>query len=87
LLKQHRCPACGAAQTLNCHSILCGNDPDSSQGGQVQRGQRVWCCPRGKRGGCGRTFSIFLIDVLPRHTVMSLDLLFEGKRDENWQGT
>jgi hypothetical protein len=29
----------------------------------------VWCCNRGQRGGCGRSFSIFLADVLPRHTV------------------
>lgn len=68
-LKQLRCRECGAAETLNCHSKLFGNDPDSNQGGEVQRGQRVWCCNRGKRGGCGRTFSIFLADVLPRHTV------------------
>ena len=29
----------------------------------------MWCCNRGQRGGCGRSFSIFLADVLPRHTV------------------
>lgn len=69
LLKQLHCPFCGAAETLNRHSKLYGNDPDSTQGGQVQRGQRVWCCSRGQRGGCGRTFSIFLANVLPRHTV------------------
>jgi hypothetical protein len=32
------------------------------------RGQRVFCSNRGQRGGCGRTFSIFLAEVLPRHT-------------------
>lgn len=32
------------------------------------RGQRVFCSNRGQRRGCGRTFSIFLADVLPRHT-------------------
>lgn len=68
-LKQLCCPKCGFAETLNCHSKLYGNDPDSAQGGRTLRGQRVWCCPRGQRGGCGRTFSIFLADVLPRHTV------------------
>ena len=69
-LKQLCCPECGAAETLNCHSKLYGNDP-SSTGGQdrVQRGQRVWCSNRGQRGGCGRSFAIFLADVLPRHTV------------------
>ena len=34
----------------------------------------MWCCPRGQRGGCGRTFSIFLADVLPRHTVRAPSL-------------
>lgn len=33
------------------------------------RGQRVFCSQRGQRGGCGRTFSVFLAKVLPRHTV------------------
>src|SRR6267154_199592 len=70
LLKQFGCPFCGAAETLNCHSKLCGNDPDSTQlPAGLQRGQRVWCSNRGRRGGCGRSFSIFLAEVLPRHTV------------------
>ena len=69
VLKQLCCPECGAAETLNCHSRLYGNDPDSTNGARIQRGQRVWCCPRGQRGGCGHSFSIFLADVLPRHTV------------------
>jgi hypothetical protein len=68
-LKQLRCPKCGAAETLNCHSKLYGNDPQSRAGGQIQRGQRVWCSDRGQRGGCGGSFSIFLAEVLPRHTV------------------
>jgi hypothetical protein len=68
-LKQLCCPSCGATETLNCHSKLYGNDPQSTQGGRIQRGQRVWCCDRGQRGGCGRTFSLFLADVLPRHTL------------------
>jgi hypothetical protein len=34
----------------------------------VVRGQRVFCSNRGNRGGCGRTFSFFLAEVLPRHT-------------------
>jgi len=69
LLKQLCCPFCGAAETLNCHSKLYGNDPASTAGGQIQRGQRVWCCPRGQRGGCGKSFPMFLAEVLPRHTV------------------
>jgi hypothetical protein len=73
LLKQLRCPACGAAETLNRHSKLYGNDL-SAANGQAQRGQRVWCSSRGQRGGCGRSFCIFLADVLPRHTVRSATL-------------
>jgi hypothetical protein len=39
-LKQLRCPKCGAAETLNCHSKLYGNDPSASDGkAQGQRGQ------------------------------------------------
>jgi hypothetical protein len=83
-LKQVRCPFCGAAETLNRHSKLYGNDLGSRTGGQRDRGQRVWCCSRGRRGGCGRSFSIFLADVLPRHTVSAgwlwklLQRLLEG---------
>jgi len=33
------------------------------------RGQRVFCSNRGRRGGCGRTFSLLLAEVLPRHTL------------------
>ncbi len=37
--------------------------------GRRVRGQRIFCCNRGQRGGCGRTFSLYLAEVLPRHTV------------------
>ena len=66
-LKQQRCPRCGQAETLNRHSVLRGKDPDQP-GGQCLRGQRVFCSNRGRRGGCGRTFSLMLAEVLPRHT-------------------
>ena len=69
LLKEFCCPFCGAAETLNAHSKLYGNDPDGRGDGRIQRGQRVWCSNRGQRGGCGRSFSLFLAEVLPRHTV------------------
>ena len=29
----------------------------------------MYCSARGQRGGCGRTFAIFLAEVLPRHSV------------------
>lgn len=52
---------------MNRHSLLRGNDPDQPSAQSV-RGQRVFCSNRGSRGGCGRTFSLLLADVLPRHT-------------------
>ena len=56
---------------MNRHSRLLGNDP-SAAAGQTCRGQRVFCSNRGQRKGCGRTFAVFLADVLPRHTVTAV---------------
>jgi hypothetical protein len=67
-LKQQRCQRCDRVGFLNRHSFLYGNDP-SDPSGQSLRGQRVFCSDRGHRAGCGHTFSIFLADTLPRHTV------------------
>ena len=67
-LKQQRCPRCGKIETLNRHSLLQGNDPVQANG-QVVRGQRVFCSNRGQRAGCGKTFSLVLAEVLPRHTL------------------
>jgi hypothetical protein len=47
--------------------VLRGNDP-AVVDGQIARGQRVFCSDRGQRGGCGKTFSLFLAGILPRHT-------------------
>ena len=68
MLKQQRCPCCGKTETLNRHSVLRGNDPVQASG-QSARGQRVYCSSRGQRGGCGKTFSLVLADILPRHTL------------------
>jgi hypothetical protein len=32
----------------------------------------VFCSNRGQRGGCGKTFSLVLADILPRHTLTAL---------------
>ena len=53
---------------LNRHSRSLGNDPHAADG-QTCRGQRVFCSNRGQREGCGRTFALFLAEILPRHTV------------------
>lgn len=55
-------------EALNRHSILRGNDPAQASG-QCVRGRRVFCSNRGRRGGCGKTFSLVLAEVLPRHTL------------------
>ena len=67
-LKQSPCPHCGCLGALNCHSRSLGNDVNTAAA-RTFRGQRVFCSNRGQRGGCGRTFSFFLADVLPRHTL------------------
>ena len=67
-LKQLSCPHCEQSETLNRHSILYGNDPSQFAKERV-RGQRVFCSNRGRRGGCGKTFSVYLADTLPRHTL------------------
>jgi hypothetical protein len=67
-LKQLPCPHCEQCETLNRHSILYGTDPSDCAEERV-RGQRVFCSNRGQRGGCGKTFSVFLADSLPRHTL------------------
>lgn len=44
-----------------------GNDP-AAAAGRITRGQRAFCSDRGRRGGCGKTFPLFLAGILPRHT-------------------
>ena len=58
-LKLLCCPECSRSEALNRHSKLWGNDPDQPEG-QFLRGQR---------GGCGKTFTLVLAGISPRHTV------------------
>jgi len=67
-LKQSPCPHCGCLGSLNRHSRALGNDSQTADG-ETFRGQRVYCSNRGLRGGCGRTFALFLADILTRHTL------------------
>ena len=53
--------------TLNRHSHIFGNHPRSPKG-RYRRGQRVFCCNRGQRSGCGGSFQILFSHVIPRHT-------------------
>lgn len=78
-LKQMRCPHCGRTETLNRHDLKKGNDL-TAPGKQGVRGQRGYCSNRNNRCGCGRTISILLAWVLPRHSLSAplLDELLEG---------
>ena len=61
-----RCPHRLVAGFLILHSFLYGyRYPDSSA--RMLRGQRVFCSNRGRRKGCGRTFSVYLDTTIPRH--------------------
>jgi len=66
-LKSMPCPFCKRSGALNRHSRMYGNDPTANEG-RIARGHRVFCCDRGKRGGCGRTFPVLFAWVLPRHS-------------------
>jgi len=61
-LKLITCPHCGCAETLNAHGPLRGYMERSSE--LVLRGWRVYCANRGRRAGCGRTFSALFSEVL-----------------------
>lgn len=52
---------------LNLHGRLLGYAESSSE--RVLRGHRLLCSSRGQRTGCGRTVTIWLSTVLPRHSV------------------
>jgi len=82
-LKQQRCPHCAKHGTLNRHSRLSGKG-FGALCERLARGQRVYCSNRARKRGCGRTFSIYLCTILPRHGVDApalsglLDSLLEG---------
>jgi hypothetical protein len=67
-LKRTPCPHCKAAGTLNRHGSLHGYDEGSSRQKTV-RARRVFCSNRNARPGCGRTFSIWLVDKIRRLSV------------------
>ncbi|MDI1247465.1 MAG: hypothetical protein PSV13_01155 [Lacunisphaera sp.] len=60
--KQWTCPHCRRAGTLNAHGALRGG-AEHGPGKDARRGRRFFCSDRGRRPGCGRTFSVFLAQV------------------------
>jgi hypothetical protein len=64
-LKRTPCPHCKVVGTLNRHGCLYGFDESSSQR-KTLRARRIFCSNRNKRGGCGKTFSVWLADKIRR---------------------
>lgn len=50
------CPKCGQAGDVVCHGLLLGYRDGEHR--RVVRGWRFWCSDRGRRRGCGKTFSV-----------------------------
>lgn len=67
------CPQCGRGGALNRHGRLRGWG-EGPAGKQARRGQRFYCSKKGRRPGCGRTFSLKLCTVLPQASVRSAQL-------------
>jgi hypothetical protein len=58
---------------LNCHGLVHGNGVKGDS--KILRGSRVFCSSRRKGNpGCGHSFTIWLADCLPRHSVGSSGL-------------
>jgi hypothetical protein len=67
-LKQTACPHCKAVGALIRHGFLRGYDEGDSQR-KTLRARRVFCSNRHRRPGCGRTFSVWLVDKIRRLSV------------------
>ncbi len=61
-LKLSQCPACGRVGFLICHGFLKGYSTVGQD--RIVRGRRFFCSNRFRKGGCGKTFSVFLADML-----------------------
>jgi hypothetical protein len=61
--KQWTCPHCRRSGTLNGHGFLRGG-AEGAPGKAARRGRRFFCSNRGRRAGCGRTFSVYLAQVI-----------------------
>jgi hypothetical protein len=66
------CPHCAKSGTLIGHGYLRGYAERGE--GRELRGRRLFCSNRGRRPGCGRTFSIKLSRVLAGFVVRTLTL-------------
>lgn len=69
IVKIQPCPCCGQADCLILNGTLAGNNPHGQGNEKIIRGQRILCSNRGRRTGCGRSFSIYLAHILPGFSV------------------
>jgi hypothetical protein len=63
-LKLTPCPHCRTVGTLIRHGVLTGFDDGSPR--RTVRARRIFCSNRHRRGGCGRTISVWLADKIRR---------------------
>lgn len=75
-LKLTCCLHCRRTGALIGHGLLRGYAEQDSE--VVVRGRRVFCSNRGRRPGCGRTFSVLLSTVLYGFVVRTLTLFRFG---------
>lgn len=71
--KRWDCPHCGRAGTLNGHGFLRGN-AERASGKDAVRGRRFFCSDRGRRPGCGHTFSVWLAQMIAGASVRTAGL-------------
>lgn len=67
-LKQTSCPHCKSTGFLNLHGYLRGHD-EFNYGLKIIRGRRIFCSNRGRRKGCGKTFSILAAEILKKFVI------------------
>ena len=72
-LKRTPCPHCKTIGALNRHGSLRGYDDGSPQR-KALRARRIFCSNRGRRPGCGRTFSVWLAHRIRRLSVTTRTL-------------
>ena len=72
-LKLLPCAHCRAVGALIGHGYLRGYGTKGHE--KIRRGWRIFCSNRGRRKGCGRTYSVLLAQFAPRYLVPA-EILF-----------
>lgn len=67
-LKQTPCPDCKLVGALILHGYLSGYD-EKVYGKRTVRGHRIFCSNRGRRRGCGKTFSVVRENILKNFNI------------------